>query len=252
MLCLKGIKLRMYPTKGQEEKLEQMFGNDLWLWNAMLAMGNERYHNNPSLPRLSKYAMDRLLKTLKLEHDWLKKSDSKALQEVCANLDKAWQRFFEDKTRRAGKPRFHGKRFARKSYGASTTQVKLIDRRHMYLPKLKSVRTSRTGQLDGLKIKHYTVTKAPTGKYWLSITVDVPEMRPLQKTGKSIGIDAGIESILTYSTGDKIPSFDAQWEEKQAIVWQRKFNRRKNGAKQSLQGSITITKRIINSYQLMI
>lgn len=53
--------------------------------------GNEGYRNNPSLPRLRKYAMNNLLKALKLEHEWLKKSDSKVFQEVCANLDKAWQ-----------------------------------------------------------------------------------------------------------------------------------------------------------------
>lgn len=35
--------------------------------------------------------MNNLLKALKLEHEWLKKSDSKVFQEVCANLDKAWQ-----------------------------------------------------------------------------------------------------------------------------------------------------------------
>ncbi|GAA0039475.1 hypothetical protein LANSK_19570 [Lactobacillus amylovorus subsp. amylovorus] len=35
---LKGIKLRLYPNKIQQGQLEQMFGNDRFVWNQMLAM----------------------------------------------------------------------------------------------------------------------------------------------------------------------------------------------------------------------
>ncbi|WP_201725704.1 helix-turn-helix domain-containing protein, partial [Lactobacillus helveticus] len=40
---LKGIKLRLYPNRTQQNQLEQMFGNDRFVWNQMLAMMNERY-----------------------------------------------------------------------------------------------------------------------------------------------------------------------------------------------------------------
>ncbi|MER0159786.1 helix-turn-helix domain-containing protein, partial [Lactobacillus helveticus] len=39
---LKEIKLRLYPNKIQQNQLEQMFGNDRFVWNQMLAMMNER------------------------------------------------------------------------------------------------------------------------------------------------------------------------------------------------------------------
>ncbi|MCT3419648.1 transposase, partial [Lactobacillus helveticus] len=38
---LKGIKLRPYPNRTQQNQLEQMFGNDRFVWNQMLAMMNE-------------------------------------------------------------------------------------------------------------------------------------------------------------------------------------------------------------------
>ena len=44
---IKGIKLRLYPTKAQQDQLWQMFGNDRKVWNLMLAMAKERYENNP-------------------------------------------------------------------------------------------------------------------------------------------------------------------------------------------------------------
>ena len=45
---IKGIKLRLYPNAQQREQLWQMFGNDSFVWNQMLAMAKERYQNNPS------------------------------------------------------------------------------------------------------------------------------------------------------------------------------------------------------------
>ncbi|MDY5247287.1 MAG: helix-turn-helix domain-containing protein, partial [Ligilactobacillus salivarius] len=52
---LKGIKLRLYPNQLQQDQLWQMFGNDRFVWNQMLAMMNERYKNNKDLPFLSKF-----------------------------------------------------------------------------------------------------------------------------------------------------------------------------------------------------
>lgn len=40
---LKGIKLRLYPNKTQQNQLSQMFGNDRFVWNQMLAMATARY-----------------------------------------------------------------------------------------------------------------------------------------------------------------------------------------------------------------
>lgn len=44
----KGMKLRLYPTRKQEQQLIIMFGNDCFLWNTLLAGINQRYKNNPS------------------------------------------------------------------------------------------------------------------------------------------------------------------------------------------------------------
>lgn len=71
---IKGIKLRLYPNKTQKNQLWQMFGNDRFVWNQMLAMMDERYQNNKNLPFLSKFKLDYLLKPLKQEYPFLKKA----------------------------------------------------------------------------------------------------------------------------------------------------------------------------------
>ena len=174
---LKGIKLRLYPNKLQQDQLWQMFGNDRFVWNQMLAMMNERYKNNKKLPFLSKFKLDCLLKPLKQEYPFLKNSDSSSLQVVDASLNQAWKNFFSDKTGKVGKPRFHSRKYLKYSYtGKSVVQV--IGKRYLKMPKLGYVKTSKTNILKDTKIKRYTVVLEPTGKYYLSLQV---EARPVEK-----------------------------------------------------------------------
>ena len=55
---IKGIKLRLYPNQAQQAQLWQMFGNDRFVWNQMLAMVRSRYQNNPSSHFVNGYHMD--------------------------------------------------------------------------------------------------------------------------------------------------------------------------------------------------
>ena len=77
---IKGIKLRLYPNKAQQNQLLQMFGNDRFIWNIMLDMAKARYKNNPSSHFVNEYGMNYLLPRLKQEYPFLKESDSKSLQ----------------------------------------------------------------------------------------------------------------------------------------------------------------------------
>ena len=92
---IKGIKLRLYPNQTQKDQLWQMFGNDRFVWNQMLAMAKERYKNNLNSQFVGKYGMDALLKPLKQEYPFLKESDSTSLQVVNQNLDQAFKRLFK-------------------------------------------------------------------------------------------------------------------------------------------------------------
>ena len=224
---LKGIKLRLYPNKLQQDQLWQMFGNDRFVWNQMLAMMNERYKNNKKLPFLSKFKLDCLLKPLKQEYPFLKNSDSSSLQVVDASLNQAWKNFFSDKT---GKPRFHSRKYLKYSYtGKSVVQV--IGKRYLKMPKLGYVKTSKANILKDTKIKRYTVVLEPTGKYYLSLQVEARPVEKFNQTGKSVGIDVGIADLAILSNGLKYPSFDSSYYEKKAVCWQKKYSRRRHLAK---------------------
>ena len=183
---IKGIKLRLYPNQSQREQLWQMFGNDRFVWNQMLGMAKERYQNNPNSLFVNEYGMNYLLKQLKCEYAFLRESDFTSFLVVNHNLA----------------------------------------RRRMQLPKLGSIRTSRTGLVGDAKIKRYTVSYEPTGRYYLSLQVET-EVNQLPETRQSVGLDMGLADLVISSDGVKYGTFNAEWLEKQAVRWQRKYARRR-------------------------
>jgi putative transposase len=221
---IKGIKLRLYPNKHQQNQLQQMFGNDRFIWNIMLEMAKTRYKNNPSSKFVSEYGMDYLIKPLKNDYPFLRESDNSSLQVSNQNLAQAFKILFKHK---GGYPRFKSRRSAKQSYTGKST-VKVIARRYLKLPKLGYVKSSKTGRLNGVKIKRYTVSLASTGKYYLSLIVDDPSIKPLEKTEAVVGIDMGVADLAITSDGKKYHKFKSNWYEKQSKKWQSKFSRRKD------------------------
>ena len=223
---IKGVKLRLYPNAQQREQLWQMFGNDRFVWNQMLAMAKERYHNNPSSHFVNGYGMNYLLKRLKQEYPFLKASDATSFLVVNHNLAQAFKMLFRHQ---GGYPRFKLRRAIRQAYtGRSVCRV--LAKRRVRLPKLGSIRTSKTTRLASGKIKCYTVSLAPTGRYYLSLQMAVEAPKHLSKTGKAVGIDVGITDIAISSDGIKYGNFNAKWAEKQATKWQSKYAKRKHQA----------------------
>ena len=222
---LKGIKLRLYPNKTQQGQLDQMFGNDRFVWNKMLSMATARYQNNPKSKFITEYGMDALLKPLKIEYPFLKQSDSTSLQVVNHNLDQAFKQLFKH---RGGYPRFKSRKACKQSYTGKSS-VKMIAKRYIRLPKVGYIKTSKTDSLHDCKIKRYTVSLEPTGKYYLSLQVET-DIKPLSKTGKQVGIDMGVADLAITSDQKKYAKFSATWYEKQVTIWQSKFSKRKHNA----------------------
>lgn len=223
---IKGIKIRLYPNKAQQEQLLQMFGNDRFVWNQMLAMANERYKNNPSSSFVGEYDMNYLLKPLKQEYPFLKLSDSHSLQIVNRNLNQSFKILFKHQ---GGYPHFKSRHTSKQSYTGNSTSVRAVSKRYLKLPKLGIVKSSKTGQLNGVKIKRYTVSYDSTGRYYISFQVET-EVNELPKTDAAVGIDVGLADLAITSDGLKYGTFNAKWLEKQVTDWQSKYSKRKHKA----------------------
>lgn len=222
---LKGITIQIYPNQKQQDQLCQMFGNERFLWNQLLNMANQRYHNNSASKFLNAYEMNYLLKPLKQEYSFLKESDASSLQVVTHNLEQSFKRLFKH---RGGHPRFHSRKYETPSY-TGKSKIQIVAKRYLKIPKLGYIKSSKTSRLLTGKIKRYTLKYLPTGKYQLSVNLEC-ENQTLPKTGQKIGIDLGLHDLMILSNGIKYKKYTTKYLDHQAHAWQRKMVHRKNEA----------------------
>ena len=82
-----------------------------------------------------------------------------------------------------------------------TQHTKVLNGR-IYAPKFKGgIKVNIHREIKG-KIGKFTISKTPTGKYFVSILTE-QEYVPNKKTGKSVGIDLGIKDFAITSDGIK-------------------------------------------------
>lgn len=81
-----------------------------------------------------------------------------------------------------------------------------IEGNRIRLPKIGFVKFVKHRTIEEGKIKTVTVSRKPSGRYYVSILVDTFEDKNyfLPKTGSSVGIDLGIHHFATLSDGTKV------------------------------------------------
>lgn len=138
----------------------------------------------------------------KKEFPWLKEVDSLALANAQMNLQAAYNNFFKRSER--GFPKFKSKKNRYYSYTTNNQGGNIyVSDRHIKLPKIGLVRIKRHRDFDGL-IKSVTVSKTPSGKYYVSVLVDCKEQKKSPNINTEIGIDLGIKEFAITSDGEMI------------------------------------------------
>ena len=197
----KAYKYRIYPNKKQREIIAKTFGCCRFVYNTYLAKRIEMYEKENETFSYAQCSKD--MTKLKSELEWLKEVDSTALQSSLRDLDSAYQKFFKEHT---GYPKFKSKKTHRYSYKSKCTNNNIqYCGRHIKLPKLGVVKTKNKLIPQG-RILNATVSQEPSGKYYVSLCCTDVEMKPLEKTGNSVGIDLGIKEFCITSDGEMIPN----------------------------------------------
>ncbi len=136
----KAYKYRILPNSEQKGLIKKTFGCVRFVYNQMLAERKEQYEKyKEDKENLQKQKSPTPAK-YKNEYPWLKEVDSLALANAQLNLNTAYQNFFRDKT--VGFPKFKSKHKDKKTYTTNNQggTIRLIDPKHIRLPKLKDVR----------------------------------------------------------------------------------------------------------------
>ena len=193
---LKAFKYRLSPTKEQSILLNKHIGASRFVYN--LALECKQMAWAGSKVNLSCFALHRQLKDLKTECEWLKEINSQSLQQSITNLDKAYTAFFK------GHNAFPV--FKKKSNSGSFNipQNVILEDNKLVIPKFKEgINIVLHRPIKG-KIKQATISRTPTGKYFVSILCETGEpIKPkiVVKESTTVGIDLGIKTYLVLSDG---------------------------------------------------
>ena len=234
---LKGYKYRIYPDERQKEQIAKTFGCTRFVYNYYLALRKDLYNTEGKLMS----ALDcnnHLNQVLKADENylWLKEVDKFSLTNAIYNLDSSYQNFYREikkGNKEQGFPKFKSKKSNRHSYKTNFTnnniEVDFINNK-IKLPKLKWIKAKVHREFNG-QIKSATLSRAPSGKCFISILVDT-QIEPLPETDKKVGMDLGLTDLIADSNGNKVsnPKTLYKYEQKLAKE-QRKLSKKQKGSK---------------------
>jgi len=227
-------KFRLYPNEIQKQQIECTFGCCRFVYNHCLDERINAYKNS-SKP-VSCYEQIKEIVQLKKQNPWLCEADSTALQAAVENLDAAYKNFFrriQAHAKKAGFPVFRSKKNSKQSYKSKCvgTNIKIIDDTHIQLPKLGRVKCVVTKHPEG-RILSATVSRAASGKYFVSVCCTDVEISALPTTGENVGIDLGIKDLAVTNTGDKYPNAKNYIRNQKKLArLQRQLSRKPKGSK---------------------
>ena len=191
---IKARKVRLNPTKQQQQIMWQSVGTARFIYNWTLGKQEENYKNG------GKFISDN---DLRIEITLLKKTnDYRWLNEVSNNVAKqavkdacdAYKKFFKGL---ADRPRFKSRRKAKPSFYNDTSKLK-VKRRKVLIEKVGWITISEQIPMD---CKYTNPRISFDGFYWY-ISVGIESEEPIiEHTGESIGIDVGIKDLAICSNG---------------------------------------------------
>lgn len=208
----KAFNYRIYPNKEQQELLEKHFGCARYIYNWALDTKQKTYQSRKI--SLSVFDLTKKLPELKKELQWLTEVNSVMLQDTIFNLEAAFQSFFKKQNYF---PKFK-KKVGRQSFSFSQINNKSkIDGRllptgfyikdgKLKLMKFKSLIKIKIDRPFEGAAKSITVKKMPSGKYFVSILCEI-DILPNKSSiieNTTVGVDLGIKTFATLSTGGKI------------------------------------------------
>lgn len=227
----KAYKFRLYPNDIQTELINKILGCSRYTYNhyldKMINNGYTTSYNN----------IKDFTNTLRYEAPFLQEIDNIIIHKSLYNLDDAFKRNFNQIS---GYPKFKSK-YKRNSYNTPATytgsscNIELdLKSRKLKIPQLDWIKVRGYKNIKTIngKIRNATISKEPTGKYYVSILYEMYEKIPGSTPQSIVGIDLGVKKLLTLSDGityDNNKYIDKY--QKRIKRKQRELSRKEKGSK---------------------
>ncbi|BAY51108.1 putative transposase [Thermostichus vulcanus NIES-2134] len=236
----KAFSYRFYPTTEQESLLRRTLGCVRLVYNRALAARTEAWYERKE--RLDYVQTSALLTKWKKQDDlqFLNEVSSVPLQQALRHLQSAFSNFF------AGRAKYPN--FKKKRNGGSAELTKSAFRwkdGKVFLAKCNeplNIRWSRRLP-DGVEPSTVTIRLNPAGQWYISLRFDDPRELTLQPVDPSVGLDVGMSSLITLSTGEKIANpkhFNRYY--KRLRKAQRSLSRKQKGSRNWHKARLKVAK----------
>jgi putative transposase len=197
----RAYKYRFYPSDQQQHELLRTFGCVRLVYNKALEARTAAWYTEQR--RVNYVQTSALLTAWKKTEDlaFLNEVSSVPLQQSLRHLQGAYVAFWEKRSRY---PRFKSRKKSRSSAEYTRSGFRWRDGQ-LWLAKMTApldIRWSRPLPV-GVEPSTVTVSRDAAGRWFVSILVET-SVDTLPAAVGEVGIDAGITSLVTLSTGEKV------------------------------------------------
>ena len=202
---LKSFKTEINPTPEQKVRINKTIGTCRYIYNFYLDYNKALHEKGERFMTGKSFSVWLNNEYIPNNPDkaWIKEVSSKAVKKSIENGCTAFTRFFKHQS---GFPKFKKKSKSDvKMYFVKNNPKDCACERHrLNIPTLGWVRLKEKGYIpttkDGLKIKSGTVS-VKAGRYYVSVLVEMPDVKAANSDGEGIGIDLGLKDFAIVSSG---------------------------------------------------
>lgn len=236
----RAYKYRFYPTPAQAEQLAKTFGCVRYVYNRALAERSRAWTQEQR--RVTHAESDRWLTAWKRDPDtgWLTEPSKGPLQATLRHLQTAYVNFWQ---KRARYPTFKRKG---RTHDSATYFRGCFTYRDDKVTLAKQDRPldivwSRPLP-EGAVPSQVTVSRNSRGQYHISILVETT-VTPLPTTGSTVGVDVGITSLVTLSSGEKVTNpRHEKWDRAKLRRAQRALARKQKGSANRAKAKLRVAR----------
>ena len=207
---IKSYKIRIYPTKEQEELIWKHIGCCRFIYNQLLAKEMEAYNQGEKYS--GQFGMINQLPKLKEDYPWLNEVSASSLQLELGDLNNAYQNFFRraKKKQNPGFPKFKSKKKSKTKYPVVANRM-YFEEKCVQIQKLGKVKYKTDYDLPHGKGSKFVNPRIEyvkaTNKFMLSFGLKIENQNP-ELNDYSVGIDLGVKelAVISYDSNSKVYS----------------------------------------------
>ncbi|MFE2689993.1 RNA-guided endonuclease InsQ/TnpB family protein, partial [Streptomyces mirabilis] len=236
----RAYRYRFYPTDAQAAELSRTFGCVRKVYNVALAARTEAWTRQERVNYNQSSAMLTAWKKTG-ELAYLNGVSSVPLQQTLGHLQTAFTHFFG---KRAKYPRFKSRKKTRKSAEYTTSAFRFRNGELRLAKMSEPLRIAWSRPLpEGAKPSTVTVSQDSAGRWFVSLLCEDPSVQPLPATGQAVGVDVGLDHLLTLSTGEKITNPRHERRDRAALAReQRRLAKKEQGSANRARARLKVAK----------